>query len=245
MNCAEFRDLIVIGIHGRLSAAEKKELDRHRSACAGCAALYDRFENLMNLQAEALREAETVPAPDWDESWAMIAKQALPGISPASRFFGRIPRWIPATAAIFFVFAFGYFAGRSILVDSVASRPGIAVLPSSRSGSPALFVSYADSLKPVLISFLNRGEVVAPAELRALEHEIIRDMLSRTRTLKHLAAETGDAEVADLLVDLEFILTSMANLAPGDEGSAALLDRMIREKDVPLRLRDLASPATI
>lgn len=245
MNCRDFHDLVVIAVHGRLSAAEREEIDRHRSACAECAALYDRFEGLMDLQAEALEEAASVPAPDWDGSWAEIAERALPEKSLFLRFVGRVPRWVPAAAGILAVFVLGYVAGRGILVDSVVSRPGMAGLPPSDRGPSLLFASYADSLKPVLISFLNRGDVVAPAELRALEREIVRDMLSRTRILRDLAAASGDAELADLLVDLEFILTSLANLTPGDKASAALLERMIREKDVPLRLRELVSSVAI
>jgi hypothetical protein len=245
MNCQEFRDLVVVGVHGRLSAEQKRELDRHRSACADCAALYERFEGLVDLQAEALDEAASVPPPDWNASWAAIAERSLPEKSPLLRFFDRVPRWIPATAGILVVFVIGYVAGRGILVDSDVSRPEIADLPSSDRGPSLLFASYADSLKPVLISFLNRGDVVPPAELRALEREVARDMISRTRILHELAAASGDAELADLLVDLQFILTSLANMEPGDKASAALLERMIREKDVPLRLRELASPFTI
>lgn len=245
MNCQDFHDLVVVGIHGRLSAEQKIEIDRHRSACAECAGLYERFEDLLDLQAKSLDEAATVPAPDWDASWAAIAERALPEKSPFLRFFDRVPRWVPATAGIVLVFVLGYVAGRGILVDSVTSRPGMAGLPPSDRSPSSLFADYADSLKPVLASFLNRGDVVPPAELRALEREIARDMLSRTRILRELAAASGDAELADLLVDLEFVLTNLANLAPGDKASAALLERMIREKDVPLRLRELASPVTI
>jgi hypothetical protein len=70
-------------------------------------------------------------------------------------------------------------------------------------------------------------------------------MLLRTRLLRSLAAESGDASRGDLLLDLEFILSSLANLTPGDTASAVHLERMIREKDIALRLRELASPATI
>lgn len=245
MNCQDFRDLIAIGLHGRLSAEQKSEIDRHLSACAECAGLYERFKDLLDIQAKALDEAASVPAPDWDASWAAIAERALPEKIPFLRFLVRVPRWVPAAAGILVVFVLGYVAGRGILVDSVVSRPGIAGLPPSDRGPSFLFADYADSLKPVLASFLNRGDVVPPAELRALEREIARDMLSRTRTLRELAEASGDAELADLLVDLEFVLTSLANLAPGDEASAALLERMIREKSVPLRLRELASPVTI
>jgi hypothetical protein len=245
MNCQDFHDLIAIGVHGRLSAEQNTEIDRHRSSCAECAALYERLEGLIDLRTEALEEAASVPPPDWDRSWEAIANRALPERSPFLKFFARVPGWVPAAAGILVVFVLGYVAGRGILVDSVVSRPEIAAHPASERGQSTLFASYADGLKPVLASFLNRGEIVPPAELRELEREVARDMLSRTRVLRDLAAASGDDELADLLVDLEFILASLANLTPGDEGSAALLDRMIREKNVPLRLRELASPVTI
>jgi hypothetical protein len=245
MNCQDFRDLVVVGVHGRLSPGDREELDRHRSACADCATLYERFEGLVDLQAEALDEAASIPPPDWNASWAAIAERSRPGKSPLLRFFDRVPRWVPSAAGILVVFVLGYVAGRGLLVDSDVSRPEIAVIPVPDRGSSSLFAGYADGLKPVLTNFLNRGDVVPPAELRALEREIVRDMLSRTRILRELAAASGDAELADLLVDLEFILTSLANLEPGDKASAALLDRMIREKSLPRRLRELASPTTI
>lgn len=245
MNCQDFHDLVAIGVHGRLSAEQNTEIDRHRSSCPECAALYERLEGLIGLQTEALEEAASVPPPDWNRSWEAIADKALPERSPFLKSFARVPGWVPAAAGILVVFVLGYVAGRGILVDSVVSRPGLAAHPASERGRSTLFASYADGLKPVLTSFLNRGDVVPPAELRALEREVARDMLSRTRVLRDLAAASGDDELADLLVDLEFILTNLANLTPGDEGSAALLERMIREKGVPLRLRELASPTTI
>jgi len=244
MNCTEFRDLVVIGIHARLTAAQRAEIDRHRADCAGCAALYERFERSLDLQAEALEETASVPAPDWDASWAAIAKGALPEKSPLRRFFGLFPRWVPAAAAVLLVFVLGYLA-RGLFVGTSAPRPGMAELSPSRRGPSLVFADYADGLKPVLMSFLNRGDVVPPPELRTLEREIVHNMLSQTRILEDLAAQNGDAGLADLLVDLEFILTSLANLEPGDKASAAFLARMIREKDVPLRLRELAGPATI
>jgi hypothetical protein len=245
MNCQDFHDLIAIGVHGRLSADQSAEIDRHRSSCAECAALYDRLQGLIDLQTEALEEAASVPPPDWERSWEAIANPALPERSSFLKAFAWVPGWVPAAAGILVVFVLGYVAGRGILVDSVVSRPGLAARPSSDGGPSLLFASYAEGLKPVLTSFLNRGDVIPPAELRALEREVAREMLSRTRVLRDLAAASGDAELADLLVDLEFILASLANLAPGDEGSAAHLERMIRERNVPLRLRELASPVTI
>ena len=245
MNCQNFQDLIVIGIHGRLTAAQRNELDRHRSTCDECAALFERHASEIDLQAKAVTGAASGPLPDWEKSWAVISDKALPRKRRPSRFFALVPRWIPATAGILLVFVLGYFAGRGILVESTTSGPAIAALSPSDLPSPFVFADYADNLKPVLASFINRGDVPPPEELRTLEREIIREMLTRTKTLKSLAAESGDTTRGDLLLDLEFILTSLANLAPGDTKSAVHLERMIREKVVALRLRELASRVTI
>jgi hypothetical protein len=245
MNCRDFQNLIVIAVHGRLTADERSELDRHLSACQECAARHERFAPFIDLKAKAEDGVADVAVPDWEKSWAVISEKALPLGEPRSRFFTLVPRWVPAAAAVLLVFALGYFIGRGILVDSTTSGPGVASAVSADQPSPLLFANYADNLKPVLVNFLNRSDVRPPEELRALEREITRDMLSRTRLLRGLAAGSGDAALGDLLIDLEFILTSMANLAPGDTESAVHLERMIREKDIALRLRELASPATI
>lgn len=245
MNCRDFQNLVAIGIYGRPTGEEQAELDRHRSACPECAALYEKHGPGIVLQEEAFKEALSAPLPDWDKSWAAISEKAFPQRRTRFPLLTLIPRWIPASAAILVVFVLGYLAGRRILLESITSGPGIATLSSENPSSPLAFAEYADNLKPVLISFLNRGDVPQPEELRTLEREIIRDMLSRTRVLESLAAESGDTSREGLLLDLELILMSLANLAPGDTESAVHLERMIREKDIALRLRELASRATI
>lgn len=246
MNCREFQNLIVIGVYGRLTADQRRDLDRHRlSPCQECAAFYERFAPQMNLQEKAADAAAEVAVPEWEESWAMISEKALPQVKPRSRLFSFVPDWVPAAAAVLLVFALGYFIVHGILVDSTASGPVVASAQAPARPSPFLFAHFADYAKPVLISFLNRSDVRPSKELQALEHKIIRDMLSQARDLRALAADSGDASLGDLLLDLEFILTCMANLAPGDAESAVHLERMIREKDIALRLRELASPATI
>lgn len=245
MNCLEFQNLIVIGIHGRLTAAQRDELDRHRAVCEECAALYERQAPLIGLREEAVKRHASVPLPDWERSWAAISEQALSRKRRPARLFASIPLWVPAAAAVLLVFVLGYIAGRGIFVDTTGPAPRTAALPPSGLPSPLTFAEYADNLKPVLANFINRSDIPVPEELRALERGIIRDMLAETRALKSLAAESGDPSRADLLLDLEFVLTSLANLTPGDTESAVHLERMIREKDVAPRLRELASHATI
>lgn len=245
MNCLEFQNLIVVGIHGRLTAAQRGELDRHRAVCEDCASLYERQAPLIGLREEDVKRHESAHLPDWERSWAAISERALSPKSRPARRFASIPLWVPAAAAVLLVFVLGYIAGRGVFFGTTGRAPRTAALLPTGLPSPLTFAEYADSLKPVLASFINRSDVPVPEKLRALEHRIIRDMLAETRALKRLAAESGDTSRGDLLVDLEFVLTSLANLTPGDTESAVHLERMIREKDVAPRLREMASHATI
>lgn len=246
MNCRDFKDLIVIGLHGRLTAEQRGELDRHLlSPCQECAALFEWFAPQMDLQEKAAEAASEFEIPDWTESWAMISEKVQPQRMPRSRLFSLVPNWVPAAAGVLFVFALGYFFFRGILADSTTSSPAVASAVSAARPSPLIFASFADQAKPVLISFLNRGDVRPSKELHALEHKIIGEMLSQARVLRGLAAENGDMFLGDLLLDLEFILANLDNLAPGDTESAVHLERMIREKEITIKLRELAARATI
>ena len=256
MNCREAETLIVAGVYGRLTPEERAGLESHAETCPACRGLMAEWATILDLKA--LPEKEAVPFPDWEKSWSRISAEALDKHSRRRSVFRRPvpggPVWArpaAAAAAVVLVFALGYFAGRRVLID----RPGEAVETASAASSPAvspisvsgrvLLAEYADNLKPILVDFLNRGDVRPPAELAALERRIVRDMIGQTRLLENLAAESEDAGLRGLLLELEFILTSMANLDPEDKESTDHLGRMIREKDVALRLRDLAAFSTI
>jgi len=250
MNCREAETLIVAGVYGRLTPEERAGLESHAEACPACRGLMAEWMTVLDLKV--LPEKEAVPFPDWERSWSRISAEALDKPSRRRSVFRRPalgrPVWArpaAAAAAVALVFALGYFAGRRVLIvrpGEAVSSP--AVSPISVSGR-VLLAEYADNLKPILVDFLNRGEVRLPEELAALERRIVRDMIGQTRLLERLAAESEDAGLRELLLDLEFILTSMANLDPEDKESTDHLGRMIREKDVAVRLRDLAAFSTI
>ena len=256
MNCRKAETLITTGVYGRLTPEERTELEIHAGTCPACTALFEKWAGIIELRVQA-RE-DDAPLPDWEKSWSRIAAEALDKRPRRRLVFGRPelgwPVWArraTAAAAVLFVFVLGYFAGRRVLFDRSGegvrtAAPSPAVGGSLLAGFDEIrLAEYADNLRPLLVDFLNRGNVRPPDDLVALKRRIVRDMLGQTRLLKRLAAESGDAAQDDLLSDLEFILTSMANLAPGDTESAVHLERMIRAKDIALRLRELASPATI
>ncbi len=231
MNCRDIKDLLVVGTFGSLTVQQKNVLDVHLRDCPGCARLAERIPLRPN---EAGSETD-IPLPDWEKAWEVIESRSFGRRRP---FLGRALRWAPAAAGLILVFAFGYLAGRRVLLDHE--------LRSSQSWaettiSALSWADYAERVKPVLVDFLNRGDVRPPEELVEIKRRVIRDMLLQTRLLKSLAAEARDARLGDLLLDLEFILTSLANLDSQDDASATHLEGLIRERDLSLRLSDLSS----
>jgi hypothetical protein len=155
-------------------------------------------------------------------------------------------KWALAACSLLAVFVLGYFAGRQVLGPG-RSDLGLGGAGSAPAGevvavySDTSFTEYADSLRPVLVSFLNRDGVETPEALRVLEQQLVSDMLVRTRLLKDLAYGSEDESLLELLQDMEFILMSLRNLDPTDRDSAQHLAGLIREKKVPLRLQEFRS----
>lgn len=255
MNCRDAESLVAAGVYGRLTPEERAALEGHARTCPACSALLEKWAGIHELSARA--GEDDVPLPDWEKSWARIAAATI-GKRPRRRsVFGWLSfggpawaRWAGAAASVILVFAVGYFAGRRFLTDrsSGAIRPaaGRDVGISALSGSvQAELAEYADNLRPILADFLNRGDVRPPNGLLELRRRVVRDMLGQTRLLMGLAEESGDAGLKDLLSELEFVLTSLANMERDDKDSADHLGRMIRERGVAARLRDLAAFSTI
>ena len=174
--------------------------------------------------------------PDWEKSWEIISRRALPNRRPRFRAFGRPWAWAYAAAAFLAVFILGYYAGRRILPPVPETA-----LPSASFFEPdGFWPAFADSLEPVLTDFLNRGDAPLPSEIRELREKSIRTLIADTRLLKKQAGQSGDEEMWRFLDELENVLVSLSNLKPGDRESADLLDRMIRERQMRSKLRELS-----
>ena len=255
MDCREAENLITAGVYGRLTPEERTDLERHARTCPACSALLEEWAGIHELRARA--GEEDVPLPDWERSWARIAAATI-GKRPRRRsafelFAAGGPvwaRWAAVAASVALVFAVGYFAGRRLVPGRAGERFRAAAGTAAGALPPAGSVEgrlaeYADNLKPILIDFLNRGDVRPPDDLVELRRRVVRDMLGQTRLLMGLAEESGAAALKDLLSELEFVLTSLANMEPDDKDSADHLGRVIRERGVAARLRDLAAFSTI
>lgn len=232
MNCDEAKDMMTVGVFGTLAPDEKTLLDEHLQECPSCARLFEKSK----VSWASLEVPGNYPHPDWEKSWDVIAARTLD--QPKTwRLFSVPGRWAVAAASLLVIFALGYVAGRRLLKP--LTGPAGSAMTSAAEPSPLLH--YAESLEPVLIDFLNRGETERPQEFADLERKIVRSMLAETRLLQALAASSRNSELSAFLEEMESILLSLANLKPGDRDSADELGRAIRKLRIRSKLRDLSS----
>jgi anti-sigma factor RsiW len=232
MNCEEAKNMMTVGVFGTLSAGEKAILDDHLKNCPACARIFEKTK----ASRASFDAPDEIPMPDWEKSWDVIAARAL-SRPKTWRLFGIPGRWAVAAASLLVVFALGYFAGRRYLKPPVG--PSASLLAAAAEASPLL--RYAESLEPVLIDFLNRGETERRQEIADIERKIVQSMLAETRLLQALAASSRNTELGAFLEEMEAILLSLTNLKPGDRDSADELDRTIRERGIRTKLRDFSS----
>ena len=157
MNCEEAKNMMTVGVFGTLSAEEKTTLDEHLRNCPSCARIFEKAK----ASWASFDVPDDGPHPDWEKSWDVIAARAL-GRPKTWRLFGVPGRWAVAAASLLVVFALGYFAGHRYLKPPAG--PAASLLAAAAEPSP--FLRYAESLEPVLIDFLNRGETEQPQEYR-------------------------------------------------------------------------------
>ena len=233
MKCKEAEKIMTIAVYGTLKQDQLTGLEKHLSRCHSCQRRWERTAP----QREGEDLITRVPLPDPDRSWGKVAERLSRGHRMRRR--RRNWRWAPAAALLLVVFAVGFFFGRRLLLVPPASR-----MPWPAELSEISLEEYADFLQPVLVNFSNRNGVTNPAAVKRLERRIVSDLLARTRLLKSLIPEEGGSALWELLQDLEFILTAMDNLEPGDKDTASHLAELIRDNEVSLRLRQLIKTRT-
>jgi len=239
MNCEEARNLITIEVFGNPDPADRAALEEHLRRCPACARIFEKSA----VERQPFDVPDDIPTPDWEKSWEVISSRALDR-PRGFRLFGVSGKWTFAAASLLTVFILGFIVGRRFL-QQPSDRPVLVAAGPTEPASP--FKMYAESLEPVLIDFLNRGETEQPREIIELERKLIQSMLAETRLLQSLveqSEQSRDASLQGFLEEMESLLVSMANLKPGDRDSADLLGRTIRDRQIRFKLRELSGVKT-
>jgi hypothetical protein len=233
MNCEEFKDAIVMRIYGELPADLEDALQEHVRECSGCARIYARTLGLKNV----LGVDDDIPAPDWEASWRVIRERSQKRRWRWPVFFEwPAKRFAMAAAAVVAVFVFGVLAGRSIFFPTTEPGP---TAPERGYQSVTSVAAYTETLEPLLIDFTNRRGRPQSDEMAELTTRVAVEMLVQTRLLKRAAEQSGDERLFFLLEDIELVLISIANLGGNNGDVAQQLDRVIENKEILFRLRQL------
>jgi hypothetical protein len=80
MNCEDSKNLMTVGVYGKLTPSEKGRLEAHLRECAGCASQFEKVRTLSSL----FTEKEEIPLPNMEKSWRVISADV----------FRKRPRWL-------------------------------------------------------------------------------------------------------------------------------------------------------
>ena len=234
MTCDEARTLLTIRTFGTLDAAELATLDEHLAHCPACA----RSASQAAEVSASLDTPADLSVPDWERAWDEIAARSI----ERPRLLWQRPAfqaWAAAAAAVV-IFVLGFTAGRGVSrrqAGQAAPGEGAQAVMVTTLDAASPLQAYAQRVEQVLVSIGDTAPGPAPLDAR---RRLLRSMIEDTRALQVLAARAGDRELEGFLSEMEPLLVSLANLQPGDRGSVEWLDRMVRERQLRARARELA-----
>lgn len=225
MKCKEFRDLIFLYQDGALAPAKQSEFAEHRRSCPACAGEFRALEKTAALLAE---RPDSVPVPDWDRSWRLIAA----AVEPRPRrwlAWPAFPRWAMVAGGFLVFFILGVAAARLLFTPD---RARIAF-----RGEPAFTFNardYFSLLQPVVAEYANAQDPGAAAPGDA---ERVRRLLNDLYLLKLRAEKSRDRSLQLLLGDIELVLLEMVHLDRSNPENVRRLGELIQEKSLSMKLR--------
>jgi anti-sigma factor RsiW len=248
-------DELILHYYGETERADKTRVDSHLESCAECQSAKAKLQSVMAL----VNSAAPVEAPlDFERTaWARLEPQLdVHGVSPVRRSAGKIsdlvfgksareggwfPQWALAGGVAALMIA-AFVAGRFSGGESVVTTPTSTVVASVEPERvlQTAVDDHLDRTQMMLVELANAD--VDGADVLAGEQARAGDLVAANRVILQSAMQSGNAQVIDILEDLERVLLEVAN-APANATSNDLTDlqsRITRE-DLLFRLRVIAS----
>jgi len=237
MNNHLSEDELILRYYGEIDRADHARVESHLASCAECQSAQEKLRRVMTM----VDAASPVEAPPGFErtAWARL-ELALDGNRGGWRFFW-FPQWALAGGVAALVLA-AFVAGRFTGGDgSAPASPGTVVAHVDPANVlQAAVGDHLDRTQMMLVELANAD--VDGADVLAGEQGRAEDLVAINRVIRQSALQSGDAQVVDILDDLERVLMEIAN-APANATSNDLTDlqsRITRE-DLLFRLRVIAS----
>lgn len=238
MNQHLTEDELILHYYGETDA-DTARVEAHLESCAECQSAKERLHNVMAL----VDSAAPVEAPIGFEriAWARLEPALDRNARSGWRTFFWFPQWALAGGVAALVLA-AFVAGRFSGGGAVVTTPNATVVASVEPQRvlQTAVDDHLDRTQMMLVELANAD--VDGADVLAGEQARAGDLVAANRVILQSAMQSGDAQVIDILEDLERVLLEVAN-APANATSNDLTDlqsRITRE-DLLFRLRVIAS----
>ena len=254
MNTHLSEEELILHYYGETDRADEARMASHLAECGDCQQADTQLRRVLTLVETA---APVEPRRGFERDvWARL--EPTLGEDPTTnselrtanregrwRTFFWFPQWALAggvAALVLAAFVAGRVSGGDPAFAGRTPQAESLVMPDA-SPDRVLHAAVGDHLDrtQVMLTELVNNDV-DQADAFAGEQERASDLVAINRLIRHSAAQSGDAGVADVLEDLERVLLEIAN-APADVTSNELSDlkSRITAQDLLFRVRVIAS----
>lgn len=238
MNDHLSEDELILHCYDEIERGDTSRVDAHLAACMECQVAKEKLARVMAM----IDTAPPVEAPAGFEriAWARLEPKLDDNRSTLRRFFW-LPQWALAGGVAALLVA-AFWAGRISGGDPSQPDPSSTLVAdvAPERVLQAAVGDHLDRTQMMLVELANAD--TDGADVLAGEQERAVDLVAANRLIRQSAQQSGDAQVVDILEDLERVLLEIAN-APATATSNDLTDlqsRITRE-DLLFRLRVIAS----
>jgi hypothetical protein len=233
-------DDLVLHYYGEMSRADEARTTSHLGECAACHESYRRLQRVLAAVDETAFAVPELPANFERTVWARLEPNLRKDRSWLS-WFVFSPARLAWAAAIVVLVSGAFFAGR-LFPTRAPDTPVVATASPAQIRDRILLIDLSDHLdrsQMVLLELVN-GE--SDRLTFTGERNRAEQLLAANRLYRQTASSSGDANIAQVLDDLELLLVDVA--AAPEKASADDLSeirRRIESKSLLFKVRVLSS----
>jgi len=233
-------DDLVLHYYGEMSGADEARATTHLGECAGCHESYRRLQRVLATVDETAFAVPELPANFERTVWARLEPNLRRERSWLN-WFVFSPARVAWAAAVLVLVSGAFFAGR-LFPQRAADPPAIAAASSAQIRDRILLIDLSDHLdrsQMVLLELVN-GETDNVSFLG--ERDRAEQLLAANRLYRQTASSSGDANVAQVLDDLELLLVDLAaSPEKVSAGDLTEIRKRIESKGLLFKVRLLSS----
>lgn len=237
MNTHLTEDELILHYYGEVDRADASRVESHLASCAECQLANHKLARVMAM----VDAASPVEAPDGFEriAWARLEPHLDSNTTRALKSFFWFPQWALAGGVAALLVA-AFWAGRISGPATPSTNTTIVAHVEPASVLQTAVGDHLDRTQMMLVELVNAE--TDHADVLAGEQRRATDLVAANRIMLQSALRSGDAQIVDILEDLERVLLEIAN-APADVSSKEMTDLQSRitDEDLLFRLRVIAS----